>query len=148
MGKKVEHQTEPAKNTTAHIAIKRSDFQKVLTLLKASRNVISEERQSLSELIREAVDHKHLHKGAMAMAVQLDKMDPLARAEKLWNFDLYRQWLGWDRETSDLLPDRSQPQINNTHADFPENAGFPDDDQAAPADDDADLRPRHLPNPH
>jgi hypothetical protein len=55
-------------------------------------------------MIADAVENKHLHRGAFGIFRRLHKMDDYKRAELLFHLDVYRDRASWD--TSDLFEDR------------------------------------------
>jgi hypothetical protein len=89
---------------TSHKAITESEFEKLLKKCSTMQANMDTDRASLGGLISDAVENKHLHKGAFGIFRRLDKMDDYKRAELLFHLDLYRERRKWD--TSDMFEDR------------------------------------------
>lgn len=51
---------------------------------------------SIKEIVADAVNKKHAHKGALGLFLKLDKMRPDNRSELLHHFDHYRACSDWD----------------------------------------------------
>lgn len=76
--------------------IKASDLASLLKKCNAAERAMSEERGSLGGLVSDAVEHKHLHKGAFGIFRRLDKMSDQKRSELLYHLDYYREQSTWD----------------------------------------------------
>lgn len=120
MAKTVEEQPQ---DQTSATATKKGDYEALRDKVANANSSMDTARTRKGELIADAVENKHLHKGAFAAAMKLRKMDPVQRAEWLFHFDTYCDYENFTRE--DLFPDR----------------------ETGDGDEDRDLRPRHLRQP-
>jgi len=82
-------------------AISEKEFTKLHKAVRAADANMASDRGSIGQMIRNAADEKHLHKGAYGIFRRLDKMEDHKRAELLFHLDLYRDRAKWD--TSDLF---------------------------------------------
>lgn len=89
---------EPKVNPVAQIiaVITQRDFASLLKRCNATEKVMGEGRSSLGGMIADAVEDKHLHKGAFGVFRRLDKMSDQKRSEFLHHFDYYRGMSNWD----------------------------------------------------
>lgn len=115
--------------TSTGTAPKKGEFVQLVKKVKASKTKSSEETKSQSEMIA-AVEHAH--PGVTQSIVKLDKMDPVKRAEWLFQFDVCREYMEWEKSEPSLgLSDRPGG----------------DDVKTKPRDDDRDFRPAYLKQP-
>lgn len=90
----------PGSETTIK-AISEKDFTTLYKKVKSAQSSMDTERSSIGGMIADAVENKHLHKGAFGIFRRLDKMDDYKRAELLYHLDIYRERANWD--TTDLF---------------------------------------------
>lgn len=95
---------EGGEDREARKAITEKDFVSLVKKCKMQRAEMDSARGTLGQLVSEAVESKHLHKGAFGIFMRLEKMDPYKRAELLFHLDLYRERAKWDE--TDLFPER------------------------------------------
>lgn len=81
--------------------ITEKDFAALLKKVKAAQGSMDTDRASIGGYISDAVENKHLHKGAFGIFRRMDKMDAYKRAELLFHLDVYRDRAKWD--TTDLF---------------------------------------------
>jgi hypothetical protein len=156
MAKRVTAEKPAAKAETSTVkAISGKDFDSVVKRCRAAQSAMDSERGSLGSIISDAVENKHLHKGAFGVFRRLDKMDAGKRAELLFNFDLYRERAekrtgpdAWGAQP-DMLPDRvddaEEPGESGEETERDPHPGVRGDQLAGfPDDDKQDLRPRYL----
>jgi hypothetical protein len=117
---------EPVADQTVHEAIKPQKLKDLIAKVANASKTASDANQRKGELIQTAVDNDKLHKTAFAWLMKLRKMDPVAREELRFHFEVYceREW----GKNQDLL---------RTTGEQPEETSEADED----------LRPRHLRQP-
>jgi len=93
-----EVQTESRDDQSTTVAISQKKFDKLLKICEASQNVISGERETISEKVKAAVDNDGLDKTAFAWIRRLAKMDEAKRNGVLFNFHVYCGYKGWPSE--------------------------------------------------
>ena len=81
--------------------ISERELAALIKKCKTAQAGMDSERATLGSYISDAVENKHLHKGAFGVFRRLEKMDPVKRAEMLFHMDIYRERAKWD--TSDLF---------------------------------------------
>ncbi len=158
MAKRVTADKPAAKADTSTVkAISGKDFDSVVKRCRAAQSAMDSERGSLGSIISDAVEHKHLHKGAFGVFRRLDKMDAGKRAELLFNFDLYRERAekrtgpdAWGAQ-GDMLPDRADDEVGESGEEAEGHADGEDAERERhpgvrgdELPDNEDLRPRYL----
>ncbi len=86
--------------------ISERDLTALIRKCKTAQAGMDSERATLGSYISDAIENKHLHKGAFGVFRRLEKMDSVKRAELLFHWDIYRERAKWD--TTDLFPDRDE----------------------------------------
>lgn len=106
MAKQVETESTQAadEDTQTFTAMTKSKLKTLLAKLRRSSANMDEARATMGGIVNAAVENDNYHKGAGAVIQRLDRMEATKRNEFLFNFDVYRDHMGW--ETSDLLQDR------------------------------------------
>ena len=136
MGKRTQTATEPKGSQSSSVATVKSTYDDLVGKVANANSTMSTARERKSELIAAAVKDDKLHKTAFSWVMKLRKMDPVARNELLFHFDVYCDYEKFARE--DLLSDRGG-----------ESGGEePETPTAGTGDEDAvDLRPGFLRQP-
>ncbi len=129
MPKKTTETPAAAGSQSSSIAIKQTEYDKLVGKVANANSTMDTARERKSELIADAVENNNLHKTAFAWVMKLRKMDPVKRNELLFHFEVMCDYEKFARE--DLLDDRAAESGDE---------GEPDEAK--------DLRPRHLRQPN
>jgi hypothetical protein len=76
--------------------ISERDLAALVKKCKTAQAGMDSERATLGSYISDAVENKHLHKGAFGIFRRLEKMDDVKRQELLFHFDVYRERAKWN----------------------------------------------------
>jgi hypothetical protein len=83
--------TDTAPNKTIK-AIGKGQFDTLVRVASATKRKLKEEREALAGKVAAAAENDRLHVGAFNLFMRLFGMEPLKRAEFLFQFDTYRQY--------------------------------------------------------
>ncbi len=103
--------TQPVKPSEAIQCTPLKDFEALARRCSSLQSQVSENSGTMGELIKDAAEKKHLHKGAFALWRKLDKMgkgDPGKLAAFLAHFDYYRDLKVKDKTLDDVAAEQDQ----------------------------------------
>lgn len=131
--------------------IGKDDFLKLIGRRKNIKRTISEKTGELGGLIADAVENKNLHKKMFGWIAQLDGMPAEKREEALACFELYTEYAATKWEDAPNMLDESGADKKGAGAKRKAKGkgknGSADKGVTAKAEDEKDLRPRHLKQP-
>lgn len=118
---------------TTSNAPKKTAFRDLIKKLRASKRKAADEGKSQTEMIQAC---ENAHPGVSQKIAALDKMDAVARDEWLFQFDVARDHMEWEKRTPSLGLVRGETGDDEQS-----------DETQASADSEPDLRPKFLRQP-
>lgn len=102
---------DESEDTGTKKAIGKKELESLIRRTGSLANEVSTASGKIGEMIANAVEKNHLHRGAFGIVRKLHKMgkdNPAKLAEFLFNLDLYREHMALDEMLpDDMLPDRA-----------------------------------------
>jgi hypothetical protein len=93
--------------------ISEKDFASVHKRITAAKTEARANNSSIGGIVSDAVERKHLHKGAYGIVARIDSMTPKKRSELLYAFDHMRDLLDWDDQL-DLFKAQASESVAET----------------------------------